>query len=108
MYIHYQRTENERLAHNQVNIPTIAVGAHEQKTEGLLPLSLAPDSRHDHFQPDYSNYNTNTHALDQLVRKHFITIIITRHLRCVVSPPIIITKCTHGKHGNYDLTIMIL
>ena len=76
MYIHFQRTENERLAHNQVNIPTIAVGAHEQKTEGLFPLSLAPDSRHDHFQPDYSNYNTYTHALDQLVRKHFITIII--------------------------------
>ena len=25
MYIHFQRTENERLAHNQVNIPTIAV-----------------------------------------------------------------------------------
>ena len=25
MYIHYQRTENERSAHNQVNIPTIAV-----------------------------------------------------------------------------------
>ena len=56
MYIHYQRTENERLAHNQVNIPTIAVGAHEQKTEGLFSLSLAPDSRHDHFQPHYSNY----------------------------------------------------
>ena len=35
MYIHFQRTENEKLAHNQVNIPTIAVGAHEQKTEGL-------------------------------------------------------------------------
>ena len=28
MYIHFQRTENERLAHNQLNIPTIAVGAH--------------------------------------------------------------------------------
>ena len=39
MYIHYQRTENERLAHNQVNIPTIAVGAHEQKTEGPFSLS---------------------------------------------------------------------
>ena len=76
MYIHYQRTENERLAHYQVNIPTTAVGAHEQKTEGPLSLSLAPDSRHDHFQPDYSNYNTYTHTLDQLVRKHFITIII--------------------------------
>ena len=76
MYIHFQRTENERLAHNQVNIPTIAVRAHEQKTEGPFPLSLTPDSRHDHFQPDYSNYNTNTRALDQLVRKHFITIII--------------------------------
>ena len=56
MYIHFQRTENERLAHNQVNIPTIAVGAHEQKTEGPFSLSLAPDSRHDHFQPHYSNY----------------------------------------------------
>ena len=30
----------------------------------------------------------------------------TRHLWCVVSPPI--TKCTHGEHGNYDLTIVIL
>ena len=49
MYIHFQRTVNERLAHNQVNTPTIAVGAHEQKTEGLLSLSLAPDSRHDLF-----------------------------------------------------------
>ena len=78
MYIHYQRTENERSAHNQVNIPTIPVGAHEQKTEDPLSLSWAPDTirRHDHFQPDYSNYNTYTHALDQLVRKHFITIII--------------------------------
>ena len=28
MYIHFQRTENERSVHNQVNIPTIAVGAH--------------------------------------------------------------------------------
>ena len=56
MYTHYQKTENERLAHNQVNIPTIAVGAHEQKTEGPFSLSLAPDSRHDHFQPHYSNY----------------------------------------------------
>ena len=55
MYIHFQRTENERLAHNQVNIPTIAVGAHEQKTEGSFSLA---------------------HTLDQLVRKHFITIII--------------------------------
>ena len=44
MYIHYQRTENERLAHNQVNIPTIAVGAHKQKTEGPFSLSWAPDS----------------------------------------------------------------
>ena len=44
MYIHFQRTENERLAHNQVNIPTIAVGAHEQKTEDLFPLSWAPDT----------------------------------------------------------------
>ena len=34
MYIHFQRTENERSTHNQVNIPTIAVGAHEQKAEG--------------------------------------------------------------------------
>ena len=34
--------------------------------------------------------------------------IITRHLRCVVSPPIIITKCTDGEYGNYDLTIIIL
>ena len=76
MYIKFQRTKNERSAHNQVNIPTIAVEAHEQKTEGSFSLSLAPDSRHDHFQPDYSNYNTYTHALDQLVRKHFITIII--------------------------------
>ena len=76
MYIHFQRTENERLAHNQVNIPTIAVGAHEQKTKGLFSLSWSHDSRHDHFQPDYSNYNTNIHAQDQLVRKHFITIII--------------------------------
>ena len=50
MYIHFQRTENERSAHNQVNIPTIAVGAHEQKAEGPFSLSLAPDSRHDHFQ----------------------------------------------------------
>ena len=33
MYIHYQRTKNERSARNQVNIPTIAVGAHEQKTD---------------------------------------------------------------------------
>ena len=40
MYIHYQRTENERLAHNQVNIPTIAVGAHEQKTGGLSIISF--------------------------------------------------------------------
>ena len=45
MYIHFQRTENERLAHNQVNIPTIAVGAHEQKTEDPFPLSWVPDSR---------------------------------------------------------------
>ena len=65
MYIHYQRTENERLAHNQVNIPTIAVGAHEQKTEDPFPLSWA-DSRHDHFQPDYSNYNTYTPACTSL------------------------------------------
>ena len=34
--------------------------------------------------------------------------IVMRHLRCVVSPPIMITKCTHGEHGNYDLTIIIL
>ena len=33
MYINYQRTENERSARNQVNIPTIAVGAHEKKTD---------------------------------------------------------------------------
>ena len=59
MYIHFQRTENERLAHNQVNIPTIADRAHEQKTEGSFSLSWDPDSRHDHFQSDYSNYNTN-------------------------------------------------
>ena len=26
----------------------------------------------------------------------------------MVSPPIIITKCTDGKHKNYDLTIIIL
>ena len=26
---------------------------------------------------------------------------IMRHLRCVVSPPIIITKCSNRKHGNY-------
>ena len=26
----------------------------------------------------------------------------------MVSPPIIITKCTDGKHGNYDLIIIIL
>ena len=32
----------------------------------------------------------------------------TRHLRCMVSPPIIITKCTDGKYGNYDFTIIIL
>ena len=65
MYIHYQRTENERSAHNQVNISTIAVGAYEQEGEDLFSLSWAPDSsRHDHFQPDYSNYNTYTHALD--------------------------------------------
>ena len=32
----------------------------------------------------------------------------TRHLRCVVSPPNILTKCTDGKHRNYDLTIIIL
>ena len=32
----------------------------------------------------------------------------TRHLRCVVSLPIMITKCTHGEHGNYDFTIIIL
>ena len=37
-----------------------------------------------------------------------IIIIITRHLWCVVSLPIIITKCTDGKHGNYDLTVIIL
>ena len=29
---------------------------------------------------------------------------LTRHLWCMVSPPIIVTKCTDGKHGNYDLT----
>ena len=34
--------------------------------------------------------------------------VLTRHLRCVVSPPIIMTKCTDEKHGNYDLTIIIL
>ena len=28
--------------------------------------------------------------------------------KCVVSLSIIITKCTDGKHGNYDLTIIIL
>ena len=44
MYIHFQRTENERLAHNQVDIPTIAVRAHKQKIEGLFSLSWAPDS----------------------------------------------------------------
>ena len=32
----------------------------------------------------------------------------TRHLGCVVSPPIMITECTHGEHGKYDLTIIIL
>ena len=26
--------------------------------------------------------------------------VITRHLRCVVLPLIMITKCTDGKHGN--------
>ena len=31
-----------------------------------------------------------------------------KHLRCVVSLPITITKCTDGKYGNYDLTIIIL
>ena len=36
-----------------------------------------------------------------------LTTISTRHLLCVVSPPIMI-KCTHGEHGNYDLTIIIL
>ena len=71
MYIHYQRTENVRLAHNQVNVPTIAVGAHEQKTEGPFSHSWAPDSRHDHFQPHYFNYNTYTHALDQLKTLHY-------------------------------------
>ena len=29
IHVHFQRTENERSAHNQVNIPTIAVGAHD-------------------------------------------------------------------------------
>ena len=49
MYIHYQRTENERLAHNQVNIPTIAVGAHEQKTEDLKGSFFASVERPKHY-----------------------------------------------------------
>ena len=44
-----------------------------------------------------------------IVRTMVVKLISTRHLWCVVSQPIIITKCTDGKHGNYnnyDLTIM--
>ena len=35
-------------------------------------------------------------------------ILIMRHLWCVVLPLIMITKCTDGKHKNYDLIIIIL
>ena len=43
MYIHYQRTENERLAHNQVNIPTIVMNKRQRARflfHGLLIVGM--------------------------------------------------------------------
>ena len=37
-----------------------------------------------------------------------IAYVKTRYLQCVVLPLIKITKCTDGKHRNYDFTIIIL
>ena len=56
------------------------------------PLAASGRSKEHNEEPQ--NY---TEALD-----------VMRHLRCMVLPPIIITKCTDGKHRNYDLIIIIL
>ena len=52
----------------------------------------------------------NLHCIESNGKTHILHAIPvnTRHLRCVVSPPIMIKKCTHGEHRNYDLTIIIL
>ena len=49
----------------------------------------------------HRGYHTNQHYTHKHLQMKYET-------QCVVSPLIIITKCTDGKHRNYDLTIIIL